>query len=65
MGSGLQTAFKKMKVNKMGIFDFFKPDVEKMKVKRSVKGLIKVLQYDEDENVRKAVKEALEKIKKK
>jgi len=48
MGSGLQTAFKKMKVNKMGIFDFFKPDVEKMKVKRSVKGLIKVLQYDED-----------------
>ncbi len=49
----------------MGIFDFFKPDVEKMKVKRSVKGLIKVLQYDEDENVRKAVKEALEKIKKK
>jgi len=54
-----------MKVNKIGIFDFFKPDVEKTKAKRNVKVLIKALQYDEDENVRKAVKEALEKIKKK
>jgi len=32
-----------MKVNKMGIFDFFKPDMEKTEDKRNVKALIKVL----------------------
>jgi len=46
----------------MGILDkLFKPNVEKMKAKKDVKGLIKALRY-EDRDVRRAAVYALEEI---
>ena len=42
------------------IFDsLFKPNVEKLTVKRNVKGLIKALRYQKDENVRRKAAMAL------
>ncbi|MEX2720691.1 MAG: HEAT repeat domain-containing protein, partial [Candidatus Wukongarchaeota archaeon] len=37
----------------MGILDLFKPNVEKMKAKKDVKGLIKALKYKRDQDVRR------------
>lgn len=46
---------------KMGIFDFFKPNVEKMEAKKDVEGLGKALAH-KDENIRKEALEALGKM---
>ena len=46
----------------MGIFGLSKPDVEKMKAKKDVKGLIKALKYKKESSVRCAAAEALGKI---
>ena len=45
----------------MGIFDklFGPPNVEKLKSKKDVKGLIKALQYGEDWQIRKDAAEAI------
>jgi HEAT repeat protein/WD40 repeat protein len=48
---------------KMGIFDLFKPNVEKMRGNGDVEGLITVLQYKRDLEVRSSAAEALGEIK--
>ncbi|MCK4736590.1 MAG: HEAT repeat domain-containing protein [Methanophagales archaeon] len=47
----------------MGIFDLFKPDVEKLEKKKDVQGLIKALQYKKDRDVRGAAAKALGNIR--
>ena len=51
----------------MGIFDLFKPNVEKLEKKKDVHGLIKALRYKKDEwdedDVRRSAADALGKIK--
>ena len=46
-----------------GIFDLFKPNVEKMRTKRDVKGLIRALQYEKSCSVRRDAAVALGEIK--
>ena len=46
----------------MGIFDLFKPNIEKLKEKKDVESLIKALQYKGDLDVRSEAVEAVGKI---
>ena len=46
----------------MGLFDFFKPNVEKLEKKRNIRGLVKALRYKKDQTIRKKAAEALRNI---
>jgi HEAT repeat protein len=58
----VDTVFKENCGENMSIFNPFKPNIEKLKVKKKVAPLIRALHYKKDWNVRKSAAEALEAI---
>jgi HEAT repeat protein len=58
----VDTVFKENCGENMSIFNPFKPNIEKLKIKKKVAPLIRALHYKKDCNVRKLAAEALEAI---